>query len=106
VFPRNAFDLAEQAVADARQGLDILATIAASLVEPRVFSNLVLDDRVLLFAEGKRAAGVPVLSAGGVDLLIRAGRETLTRLTARLSLFSAVDPTTASQRAWLARTAH
>jgi hypothetical protein len=106
VFPRNAFDLAEQAVADAREGLDILAAIAASLVDPRVFSNLALDHRVLPFAVGKQSAGVPVLSAGGADLVIRAGEETLERLTVRLSLFSRIDPRHASQKPWLARTAH
>jgi hypothetical protein len=106
VFPLNAFQLAKEAVAKAKDGLDILVSVAASVVDPRVFSNVVLEDRVLLFAHGKRATGVPVLTAGGSGLVIRAGEETLQNLATRLDLFGGFDPASAARMSWFALTAH
>lgn len=49
---------------------DLVAAVAATMVENRAFEHLVLDDRVLLAADGKRSSGIPILSVGGVELLI------------------------------------
>lgn len=105
VFPRNAFDLADEAQASARDSLDALTAIASSVSDPQVFSHLVLEDRVLLFAPGKRATGVPVLSGSAKGSVTR-GAESLAKLERRLVLLQGIDARAATKEPWLARVAH
>lgn len=104
VFPEDAFEVADEARARAKDVLDVVTTIATTVVDPRLFDRLVLDDRVLLFAEGKHPAGVPVLSGSAIESVTRGG-ESLTRLETRLALLAKLDPGTATQQSWLARVA-
>lgn len=104
-FPESGFPLAREEQERARQPLDLLTTLAASVVDAGVFSRLVLDDRVLLFAEGKRAAGVPEFTGSAIGNVTR-GDESVAELTQRLQALRQVDPKSAAQNAWLSRIAH
>lgn len=105
-FTRDAFELESDALQLGRDGLDLLCAVASAIVEPRLFRTVARDDRVLFHAEGRRPAGVPVITPGGVDLLVTAGEESLARLGRRLAVLSAVDFSAATQEAWLTRISH
>jgi hypothetical protein len=106
LWMRDAHRLAEPLQEYARPTLDQLATLAASIVDGSVFEHLVLDDRILLSAEGKRASGVPVFTAGGIDAHVRRGEESLRQLDKRLEVLRGVDVASAAQAGWLTRVAH
>lgn len=106
VFPRNAFDLADEAGKHAKRPLDLLTTVAASVVDQRVFSDLVLDNRVLLFATGRRAAGVPVLTAGAIEAQVTRGDESLQKLATRVALLERLQPRRLAGADWLVAVAH
>ena len=102
---RDAFDLADQARAYASEPLDTLTAVAASVSDPQAFSHLVLDDRVLLFVPGKRAAGVPVLTSSAKASVTR-GDESLSQLARRISVLQALDLHAAAGHTWIAKVAH
>lgn len=105
-FTRDAFELESEALHVGKQALDLLCAVASAIVDPRLFSTLVRDDRVLLYAEGRRPAGVPVLTPGGFDPRVIAGDESLSRLRQRLSVLGAVDFGAATGEAWLTGISH
>lgn len=105
-FTREASELESEALNVGREALDLLCAVASAIVEPRLFSTLARDDRVLFYAEGRRPAGVPVITPGGIDLLVTAGEESLAKLRRRLSVLGAVDFRAATQEAWLTRMSH
>ena len=104
LFLSSHFDIDEEARSYARPCLDLVATII-STVEPRAFANLVLDDRVLLFAEGKRPSGITV-SKVSAELSVIRGGQSVAELTQRLSLLAGIDPGHAANQEWLHRIAH
>jgi hypothetical protein len=57
-FTRDAFDLESEVLPIGREALDLLCAVAAAIVEPRLFSTVAREDRVLFYVEGRRAAGV------------------------------------------------
>jgi hypothetical protein len=84
-FPESGFAIADEAPAWAKQPLDLLTTIASTIVDANVFSRLVLDDRVHLFALGKRSAGVPTISGSAQGRVTR-GEEALAQLSSQLEI--------------------
>lgn len=105
-FTRDAFELESEALRVGREALDLLCAVVSTIVEPRLFRTLARDDRVLFYAEGRRPAGVPVITPGGIDLLVTAGEESVAKLGRRLSVLGAVDLRVATQEAWLTRISH
>lgn len=104
-FVDDAFAVADEARAHAKDALDVLTTIASTVVDPRAFDELVLDDRVHLFAPGKHPAGVPIMTVSAAGAATR-GTESVERLERRLRAFSSVDTRGALREVWLTRTSH
>jgi hypothetical protein len=91
-FLNEPFGLVDELVDYARPHLDAVAVMASTIIDPRAFGEIALDDRVLFFSEGKRPAGVPVMTAGAVGLVVTRGGESLAQLTQRIELLAGVDP--------------
>lgn len=106
VIPVDLNQIAAEQISLAKPALDVLTTVAATIVDHQIFDRIVLDDRVLLFADGKRPSGVPVLSTPPVTLNLKHGSEGARLLSARLASFSVMDPRAASNERWLEMTAH
>jgi hypothetical protein len=90
-FLNEPFSVADEFVKYAKPHLDAVAVMASTIIDRRAFGEIVLDDRVLFFAEGKRPAGVPVVTAGGLGIVITRGGESLAKLTQRIELLAGVD---------------
>ena len=88
VHPRSA--LADEFVAYAKSHLDAVVTIASTIIDPRVFGEVVLDDRVLIFIEGKRPGGFPVMR-GSANLSVTRGGESVDQLQRRIDLLRGTD---------------
>jgi hypothetical protein len=74
-FLAEPFGMADDFVEYAKPHIDAVAVMASTIIDPRAFGEIALEDRVLFFAEGKRPAGVPVLTAGVVGLVVTRGGE-------------------------------
>jgi hypothetical protein len=100
---RSMFEIADEAVAETRDALDLLAAIASAVVSERAFATVVLEDRVHLLAAGRAPAGVPVMEAGAVGISMTS---TLERIEGRVRVLAELDPRQAAREEWLARAAH
>jgi hypothetical protein len=105
LFVESAFKIADQASEYAKPHLDLASTLVSTIVDSRALSTLVLDDRVLLFAEGKRPSGVPLFSGSGAVSVVRGG-DSLARLGDRLSVLAGIDLRKLGGEDWLTRVSH
>ena len=105
VFPPDAMALGDTMAEELHDDMDLLAAVASAFVDESLFRELVLDDRVYLFAEGRRPAGVPVFSGSAEGQLTRTG-EALEQLDRDIEALGKLDVRRASQATWLARAAH
>jgi len=103
-LPEKFWELEREAPV-AAPALDVVTSIVSTIVDPGIFDNLVLDDRIHLFAEGKRPSGIPVFGGGGSATVTRGGSapEMLGR---RIDLLKTVDPSQLATQEWLNRVAH
>lgn len=105
VMTSNLFDL-DSAAEEAVPALDTIVALVSTVVDPGVFSNLVLDDHVLLFAPGKRPSGVPRVDFSAGSVSVQRGGDALEHLGARLAGLQPVRVNELSTTAWLTRVAH
>src|SRR5207249_583518 len=107
ILPRNAFERADEISKEARPILDVVASLASAVLDRAVLENLLVDDRVLFFAEGKRPAGAPVIGGGGGSVSIKiGGNNALQSVAARMDVLRLVDRSGLRQHHWLAKVAH
>lgn len=88
VHPRSG--LPDEFVAYAKSHIDAVVTIASTIIDPRVFGEVVLDDRVLIFIEDKRPGGFPVMR-GSASLSVTRGGESVDQLQRRIDLLRGTD---------------
>jgi hypothetical protein len=82
-----------------------VTAIVSTIVDPGVFDNLVIDDRVHLFLDGKRPSGIPVFEGGGSASVSRGGAAA-DLLGRRIELLSVITPSQLAAQEWLNRVAH
>jgi hypothetical protein len=102
---RHADTIGDDLKEYARPYLDIAATIAATIFDPRVFDELVLDDRVLFFPEGKEPSGLPVFG-GSVELTVSRGEPSSEQLTRRLDLLRQLRSRDVLDAEWVGSISH
>jgi hypothetical protein len=88
VHPKSG--LADEIVAYAKPHLDAVVTMTSTIIDPRVFAEVVLDDRVLIFIEGKRPGGFPVMR-GSANLSVTRGGESVDQLQRQIELLRGSD---------------
>jgi hypothetical protein len=104
-LPDESWDLEREAPEYAAPALDVVTSIVSTIVDPGVFASLVLDDRIHLFAEGRRPSGIPVFGGGASASVVRGGAAS-ELLGQRIELLRAVDPSQLAAHEWLNRVAH
>jgi hypothetical protein len=105
VFPENAFVLSDELTSYAKPFLDTAGTLVASVIDSRLLSTLVLDDRVFFVAPGQKPGGVPVFSGSATASATR-GADSVAKLTQRLGILRAFALSGPTTDAWLARVSH
>lgn len=89
-FTSSFAELEHEAPGYAAPTLDKLVAIFSTIVDPGVFEHLVLDDRILLFADGKRPAGVPSMRFSAGSLSVKRGGNALEHLGERIRAIRSV----------------
>jgi hypothetical protein len=90
----------------AADALDVLTALASTILDERVFEEVVLEDRVLLFADGKHPAGFPHFTTSA-DLTVQRGDESIKALSGQLTALAEVDiRQSVRAHAWIAQAAH
>ena len=104
-FSREGWLGDDERRAEAKQPLDVLATII-SVWDAGLLGNVVLEDRSLFFAEGKRATGAPVITDSGIGATVTRREESVRRFSDQVSLLQGVDLRPLAREGWLAGSAH
>jgi hypothetical protein len=106
ILPKDPVERAEEIATNATPLLDVVVSFVSSVLDRGVFDELLINDRVLFFADGMRPAGAPVLTAGAGRLSVKRGGSAVELLANRIDVLGSIDASSLPQHTWLTKVAH